>query len=265
MEAGDVVPATTESKVASRRFALIAAAVLLVEVAGGGGQFAIVNRGCEGQVLRITHNQLRSGALVVEHRLPEDFVIGVRAGSVQTTLNTSTETHGPAPTNADPGPPRLRYTNRYLNPYLGYEGRRAGLGVGVMMADQPFDADLSLVTIEDPLPGVHARNLFREKSATWHVRLGGDRRRVTLRWMEDVPLESEGHFSVDLGFRSSRQLETGIFVGLAGPYDGTMFGLRGRVWLTPGAALQIKASTAGGENGEYGVYGSVMARLPGVR
>jgi hypothetical protein len=64
---------------------------LLVEVAGGGGQFSIVNRGCEGRVLRVTRNQLRSGALVVEHRLPQDFVVGVRAGNVQTTLNTSTE------------------------------------------------------------------------------------------------------------------------------------------------------------------------------
>ena len=238
---------------------------LLVEVAGGGGQFAIVSRGCEGQVLRVTHNQLRSGALVVEHRLPEDFVIGVRAGSVQTTLNTSTEVNIRAPGLLYRDTPlAARYPNRYVNPYVGYEGRRVGLGVGVMMADQPFDADQSLVTLEDPLQVVDARNLFREKSITWHVRLGGDRRRLTLRWMEDVPLESEGHFSVDLGLRSSRQLETGIFVGFAGPYDGAMFGLRGRVWLTPGAALQIKASTAGGENGEYGVYGSVMARLPGV-
>ena len=63
---------------------------LQVEVAGGG-QFAIVGRGCEGEVLRVTRNQLRSGALIVEHRLPKDFVIGVRAGSVQTTLNTSTQ------------------------------------------------------------------------------------------------------------------------------------------------------------------------------
>jgi len=238
---------------------------LLVEVAGGGGQFAIVNRGCEGQVLRVTRNQLRSGALVVEHRLPEDFVIGVRAGSVQTTLSTSTETHRRAPAYPVPEPPRLRYANRYLNPYVGYEGRRVGLGIGVMAADHPFDADQSLVTIEDPLQMMQARNLFRDKSTTWHVRLGGEQHRLALRWMEDVPLESEGHFSADLGFRPGRQLETGIFVGLAGPYDGAMFGLRGRVWLTPGAALQIKASTAGGENGEYGVYGSVMARLPGVR
>jgi hypothetical protein len=236
---------------------------LLVEVAGGGGQFAIVSRGCNGEVLQITRNQLRSGALVVEHRLPEDFVIGVRAGNVQTTLNTSTETHGPAPTDAVPEPTRF-YANRYLNPYVGYEGRVVGLGVGVMMADQPFDANPSLGIVEDPLQVVHSRNLFREKFTTWHVRLGGDRHRLTLRWMEDVPLESEGHFSADLGFRPSRQLETGIFVGLAGPYDGTMFGLRGRVWLTPGAALQIKASTAGGETGEYGVYGSITARLPGL-
>jgi hypothetical protein len=142
-----------------------------------------------------------------------------------------------------------RYSNRYVNPYVGREGRRAGLGIGVIMADQPF---------------VIGEDSYLEPQITGHVRLGGDRHRLTLRWMEDVPLESEGHFSADLGFRPSRQLETGIFVGLAGPYDGAMFGLRGRVWLTPGAALQIKASMVPGDHGEYGVYGSVMARLPGV-
>ena len=239
---------------------------LLVEVAGGGGRFAIVNRGCEGQVLRVTRNQLRSGALVVEHRLPKDFVIGVRAGNVQTTLNTSTQVNirAPGQTYRDTTPAN-RYANRYVNPYVGYEGRWVGLGVGVMMADHPFDADHSSVAIENPLQEVQAANSSREMQPTWHVRLGGERRRLTLRWMEDVPLESEGHFSVDLGFRPSRELETGVFVGLAGPYDGAMFGVRGRMWFTPAAALQIKASMAPGDYGEYGVYGSVMARLPGVR
>lgn len=227
---------------------------LLVEAAGGGGQFAIVTHGCEGQT-RVTRNQLRSGALVVEYRLPEDFVIGVRAGNVQTTLNTSTETHGPAPAVADPESPRFRYTNPYVNPYLGYEGRRVGVGVGALVSDRRFDSGQLSIDSE-------MRN--QGPSPTLHVRLGSERHRLTLRWMEDVPLESEGHYSADLGFRLSRQLETGVFVGLAGPYDGNMFGLRGRVWFTPAAALQIKASTAGGENGEYGVYGSVMARLPGL-
>ena len=124
-----------------------------------------------------------------------------------------------------------------------------------MMADHPFDADHSLVLAEYP---------FQEMHTTGHLRLGGERRRLTLRWMEDVPLESEGHFSADLGFRPTRRFEAGVFVGLAGPYDGTMFGLRGRLWFTPEAALQIKASVAGGDNEEYGVYGSVTARLPGV-
>ena len=230
---------------------------LQVEVAGGGGQFAIVSRGCNGEVLRVTRNQLRSGTLVVEHRLPRDFVVGVRAGTVQTTLHPSSQVHVGAPGDPDRDTTlTARCSNRYVNPYLGYEGRWAGLGIGAMMADRPFDTDPAFDIAENSFRGLHP---------TWHVRLGGEQRRLTLRWMEDVPLESEGHFSADLGFRQSREFEAGVFVGLAGPYDGAMFGLRGRVWFTPGAALQIKASTAGGDNGEYGVYGSVTARLPGVR
>jgi hypothetical protein len=226
---------------------------LQVEVAGGGGQFAIVGRGCEGEVLRVTRNQLRSGALIVEHRLPKDFVIGVRAGSVQTTLNTSTQVMvafpGQNPLDAERYDHTARYSNRYVNPYIGREGRRAGLGIGVMRADRRFVVRGEDFSLEAPITG--------------HVRLGGEQNRLTLRWMEDVPLESEGHFSADLSSRPTRKFEAGAFVGLAGPYDGAMFGLRGRMWFTPEAALQIKASVAG--YGQYGVYGSVTARLPGVR
>jgi hypothetical protein len=106
-------------------------------------------------------------------------------------------------------------------------------------------------------------DLSMKAQVTGHVRLGGEQNRLTLRWMEDVPLESEGHFSADLGSRPTRKLEAGAFVGLAGPCDGAMFGLRGRMWFTPAAALQIKASVAG--HRQYGVYGSVTARLQGVR
>jgi len=122
-----------------------------VEVAGGGGQFAIVSRGCEGQVLRVTRNQLSSGALVVGHRLPKDFVVGVRAGSVQTTLHQSTQVYIGAPghPHRDTTLP-ARYPNPYVNPDLGNEGRWAGPGIGVMMADHPFDAIIRLSSPRTP-------------------------------------------------------------------------------------------------------------------
>jgi hypothetical protein len=222
---------------------------LQVEVAGGRGQFAFVSRGCNGEILNVTHNQLESGALVVEERLPNDLVIGVRAGSVGTTLHDRTQVSTGAPYYSYRDTMlAARYSNAYVNPYIGYEGDWAGLGVGFMKADHP------LMLAEDSYHDVHT---------TWHLRFGNDEHRLTLRWMEDVPLESEGHFSADLGFHPPGKLEMGVFAGWIGPYDGTMLGLRGRVWFTPRAALQIKASVGG--NSEYGVYGSATARLPGVR
>ena len=220
-----------------------------VEVAGGFSQFAIVSRGCEGEVLSVVHNQLESGALVVEQRLPNDVVIGVRAGNVGTTLHTRTWVSTGAPDFLYPDTMlTARYSNLYVNPYLGYEGGRAGIGVGFMKADHPL---------------ILAKDSYQDVHTTWHLRLGNEEHRLTLRWMEDVPLESEGHFSADLGFHPPGKLEMGVFAGLIGPYDGTIVGLRGRVWFTPQAALQLKTSFAG--NSQYGVYGSVKARLPGVR
>jgi hypothetical protein len=222
---------------------------LQVEVATGFSQFAFVSRGCNGEILSVTHNQLDSGALVVEHRLPNNLVIGVRAGNVGTTLNSRTQVYTGAPYYSyRDSMLTTRYSNPYVNPYLGYEGGWAGIGGGFMKADHP------LMLSEGSYQDVHT---------TWHLRFGNDERRLTLRWMEDVPLESEGHFSADLGFHPPGKYEVGVFAGLLGPYDGTMLGFRGRVWFTPEAALQVKASVA--ENSEYGVYGSVTARLPGVR
>jgi hypothetical protein len=223
---------------------------LSVDVAGGNGQFAFVSRGCDGSAYRVAHNQLRSGALVVEQRLPLDFVIGVRAGSVRTSLNPGQFVGTGAPGYAIPESTLTqRYSNPYVNPYVGYEGYRVGIGVGALMADHAF---------------IMNDESSQKLQATGHLRFGPEQKRLLLRWMEDVPLESEGHFSADLGVHPPGRFEAGIFAGLAGPYDGTMLGVRGRVWFTPDAALQIKASTTG-RNDEYGVYGTVTARLPGAR
>jgi hypothetical protein len=235
------LPAASDSSRAGR---------LTVEAAGGHGQFAFVSRGCDGSIYRVTHHQLQSGALVVEQRLPQDFVIGVRAGSVRTTLH-------PVEFRSTGAPGYMvrettltqRFSNPYVNPYAGYEGRRIGLGVGALMADRPF---------------ITGENSSERMRATGHVRLGSEESRLVLRWMEDVPLESEGHFSADFGVHPPGRIEAGAFLGLFGPYDGAMLGMRGRVWVTPDAALQIKASTTTA-NREYGVYGSVTARLPGMR
>ncbi len=212
-----------------------------VEVAGGHGQFALVSRGCNGQVLNVTHSQLASGALAVEHRFPEDIVIGIRAGSVQTTRHEASIGF----LGLDTLPP-ASYSNPYVNPWIGYDGREGGFGVGWLAADQAFMFSGQ---------GIADRVVLRESHTTWHVRLGDERHRFTLRWMEDLPLESEGHLSADFGVHVDPRFETGFFVGLVGPYDGTTLGMRGRVWFTPEAALQIKASVAG--YGQYGVYGSL--------
>jgi hypothetical protein len=220
---------------------------LQVEVAGGVGQFAVVSRGCDGSVYRVAHNQLRSGALVLEQRLPRDYVIGVRAGNVNTTAHQTAMVPEGAPAyQYHDSAFANRYSNPYVNPYVGYDGRWATIGFGALLADRPFR---------------FGEDFSHRINVTGHVGFGEPRRRLTLRWMEDVPLESEGHFSADLGFLRTPSFDAGLFAGMFGPYDGMMVGVRGRVWVTPDAALQIKASTASRQ--EFGVYGSLTARLPG--
>ena len=217
-----------------------------VELAGGGGQFAIISRGCNGEVLDVTRNQLASGTLVVDQPLPRNFVIGVRAGCVHTTLRSLEHFNRPPDYQVRDTVRVERYSNPYVNPYVAYEGRTLGIGAGAIMVDRPLV--IGEASTYDP-------------HVTWHVRLGGEQGRVTLRWLEDVPFESEGHLSLAYDLRPLDRFDGGGFLSLAGPYDGAMLGLRGRVWFTPDAAVQIKAGLTG-QHSEYGVSAGVTARLP---
>jgi hypothetical protein len=215
-----------------------------LRVEGGAGQFAVVSRGCQNEVLSVVHHQLRAGALVVEHQFPQDLVLGIRAGNVHTDWHNSTVVPDPGALYGYRDSSWVQgLGNVYVNPFLAYESRWAGMGVGFLQSDRGFRIGSSV---------------SRPFNTTWHVRIGDPRMQFTARWMEDVPLESEGHLSVALDTRPSKHWDAGAFAGLFGPYDGSMLGLRGRVWLTPDAALQVRASVAG--HHEYAVFGGFQAR-----
>jgi hypothetical protein len=60
--------------------------------------------------------------------------------------------------------------------------------------------------------------------------------------MEDLPLESDGYVHMEFGFRPARNVEGAVGMG---PYDSAMIGLKGHLWISPAAALQIRASMGG--------------------
>jgi hypothetical protein len=225
-----------------------------VEAMGALGQYGIVTRGCNNQLISVVHRQLRSGALVVEHETPAGVVLGVRGGQVR-------ESQEPRIDNPPSGiltpVPGWALTNRYVNPFVAYESRWAGMGLGYLNADHRFlvNANHSFLVNND--------DRF-QPDVTGHVRFG-DREGTSysLRFMEDVPLQSEGNLSMELAFHSSRGVEWAALAGIGGPYDGTLIGLKGRFWITPEAAAQVRLAV--GAQNQYSLSAGVRARWPARR
>jgi hypothetical protein len=217
------------------------------EAAAGSGQYGIVTRGCNNEVLDVVDIELRGGALAIEHETPAGIVIGVRGGEVREKQGPRTvrDPYGGGSTSYPGG----SLTNRYVNPHVALEAENAGIGLGLLHADHPFAA------------GGEERTRY---DVSGHLRLGNrDSTTFAIRFMEDVPLQQMGNLTFDLAIRPKPWIELGPSLGLAGPFDGTVLGVRGRFWLTPEAALHVRACFGGVE--QFGLAGGVAARWPGRR
>ncbi len=224
-------------------------ATVHTDLAAGGGQIALVVRGCEGAVQHLDHDPHKAAGLDVGVTLPYDLVIGTRAGAIgiEHDENSIVGWGGAAtPLPGDSTVSARDVTNSYVNPYVGVETSHVGAGVGVLIASKPF---------------LLGNGQWTESNISGHLRMGDERVMCTLKWMESVPLESEGHLT--LAFDTTppgRRYDGGIFAGMQGPYDGVVFGLRHRIWLTPAAAMQLKA--AAGSHDQYGVWLTLSGVTP---
>jgi len=156
-----------------------------VSLAAGGGSYALVTRGCEGNVLTKDELPFRDIGGSVEHRFPGHYRVGVRAGALE-------EGHG------------LERDNVYVNPNLSVDWRRASLGVGGILSKHMFttrEGDSAQIPISA------------------HLRVGSMRKYLALSFMEDVPLYSAGgYLDATLGFRRWGS-DIQIGANFAGPYD----------------------------------------------
>lgn len=209
--------------------------------AGSVGEFAIIQRGCNGKVLDVAKTQLTSGALEVQHRFSSGVVIGARGGQVVEDAGA-----GPAVPFGTVTPGMGKRTNAYANPYVGFDGASAGVGVGWLRADHRFIVD---------------ENETIEPDVTAHLRLGGTREQFVLRFMEGMPLESEGALTAEVGGPVGPRTNMAAFIGFMGPFDGALLGLKGDVWLTPEAALSIKLGLSG--HGQYSAGAGAIVRFGG--
>lgn len=217
------------------------------EAAAGKGQYGIVTRGCNNEVIDVVDRELRTGGLAIEHETASGLVIGVRAGQVRETQGDQVinDPYG----GSDTVVPGMSITNRYVNPHVAIEKSQTGVGMGWLHADHQF-----------AFGGENRERI----DISGHLRLGSrDETSFAFRYMEDVPLQTMGNVTLELALHPSPVFEFAPTLGFAGPFDGAMFGLRGRVWFTPEAAIHLRACIGGVD--QYGIVGGLSARWPAKR
>jgi hypothetical protein len=209
-----------------------------IDAMAGTGEFCLITRGCENEVLSEVRHQATGGALSIEHRFPKDWVVGVRGGTLHTRLQSGNGYLFPF----EPRP----LTTHYVNPWLAFERTQVGFGGGWIASSERFP----FVSEEWKSP------LF-----TGHVRVGGPRLSVALRYMEDVPLQLGSYGQLEIGTSPRPNLELAFGPGILGPFDGATLGIKGRLWVTPEAAAQVRGGI--GSHGQFYVAAGATARIPG--
>jgi hypothetical protein len=194
------------------------------EIAGGTGVYAFVSRGCEGQILQRRQAAFRDAGARVQVPLGSSgAALGVRAGIVRDDIAGGDAGLNPV-FPAAAGPDRIVTTNRYLNPYLTFDPPGGSVGMGWVVHRREF------ITAGEGARE-HADHPLNDFSA--HVRLGSERHHFEARWMEGMPIYSDGGY---LTMGVGGLLGDGpwrMFVGLGagGPYEGAGLALRGgRAW-----------------------------------
>lgn len=211
-----------------------------IDAVGNLAEYSLVGQGCDpNSYPSEARTKVSGGALQVEHQFPSDVVIGVRGGANREQIRTP-------PYLPPPGLLAKRErTNTYVNPYVAYETRRLGAGVGWLHAEDRFVVDY----YESAAP-----------SWTAHLRVGEADRYVTFWYMESLPLQSGGYLGADLGYRLWPDLDVAFTGSMGGPFTGTPIGLKARVQFTPAAALLLRGGFEA--QGQYYAGAGLSWRIP---
>ena len=201
----DTAETAVTSDVADEETATTARGETRLRIGGGVGSYAFIARGCEGQVIDHVPVNYREVGAAVEQRF-SNVVVGVRGGAMRDEVGEGDSVRFPEV------PLGRTVTNRYINPHIAFEDRRAGAGIGVVFHKKEFitTGEGARTEVDHPLNDVSG-----------HIRIGHlDRKYFALEWMESVPLYAGGGYvTLGIGGRArSLDLYGGLSAG--GPYEG---------------------------------------------
>ena len=174
---------------------------------GAIGRYAIIDRGCEGQVIRTHPISFREAGGEIEHRFANDVTVGLRGGTVRETATSSqvVTDYTVYPYRDSVIRTESHWNNRYVNPSVSYEAPAFGIGAGWVLAEDRF----------------RTGHEFSRIDPSFHLRIGA-RERVyfSAKYMESVPLYAGGGY-IELGFGAHPHRLWDFHMGIGGaPFDG---------------------------------------------
>jgi len=189
-------------------------AVTSFMIAAGGGTYADVSRGCQGEILSANERPYRDVGLGVNHRVVGDLDLGLRATVLLRKLG-------------------YKDGSVLWNPNFSVEGRGAGFGLGFVTnthTDYPGNDDIS------PVSG--------------HLRFGSlAKTYFSIHVSEDLPLisGSGGAVRLGLGVRPGRVVRVWLGMGSPVPYDKLGFVVKTTVHVNRMLDLNATGRLGGSE------------------
>jgi hypothetical protein len=107
-----------------------------VTVAGSVGRYALIDRGCEGEVLRTHPHEYGEAGLEAAHLFDNGIGVVVRAGTVREKVTTTVTDYSQYPSRDTTY--LTDWDNAWVNPAVSYEGTFGGIGGGVLTARRTF-------------------------------------------------------------------------------------------------------------------------------
>ena len=223
---------------------------------GGIGTYALITRGCEGQVISSTPYDYREGAGAIEHEFPGGVAFGVRGGAVrQWNERTVAIPKYTFPYGESTAVIRTEFDNEYIQPTVAIEEKMIGVGVGFIFAREPF---IHQGGSSDPGP-------------SFHLRIGRrDGVRFELNYMENLPLYSGGGYAeLGFGMHPHQKVDFSLAMSTA-PFDGLGLGAEVDYRIRPNWSVlgRARLGSSGGESqsgGALGISYSTRPPLPPYR
>ncbi|MFN8177607.1 MAG: hypothetical protein U0167_06760 [bacterium] len=187
---------------------------------GGGGQYALVGRGCDAPPPgAATFGEVGAA---VQHRARNAMTVGVDGAYVRDEVLREPG----VPLIGAPATPALTERRNVfaISPHLGWEPKWVGLEVGVLAADAPLHTG-------DLADWWDGEVRF---APAGHLRLGSTRSiYTTVSFLDRVPLYSASYLQFGVGYGGFEKVQSWVGLGAVGPNDGAGFLGKVDVTLSP--------------------------------